>query len=54
MILGEKKQKGRSSQSEDLFFFRDHYDLGEKREIRDQSPFLLGEHQVLEILTSGP
>ena len=28
--------------------------LGEKREIRDQSHIFFREHQVLEILASGP
>ena len=55
MILGEKERKGKANRSEDLFFILEiTMILGKKREMRDQSPFLFREHQVLEILASGP
>ena len=53
MILGEKKRKGRSNQSEDLFF-RDCYDFGRKEGNARSKPFFFREQQVLEIFASGP
>ena len=32
MILGRKQENERSITSEDLFFFREHYDFGAKNE----------------------
>ena len=52
-IITKLGRKGDRSEVK-TFFFKITMILGEKREMRDQSPFLFREHQVLEILVSGP
>ena len=53
MILGEKKRKGRSNQSED-FFLEITMMLGEKRELRDQSFFFIENIKFWKSLPWAP
>ena len=53
-LFGRKKSEKGDQIKVNTFFLEITMILGEKREMRDQSPFLFKEHQVLEILASGP
>ena len=52
MKLG-RKVGNRSLIRSENFFFRDHHDSGKKGNTRSK-PYFFWEHQVLEILASGP